>query len=41
VSRDVFTKWRDDHMEKRVDRSKPLWALFVMDRWMRKTTASS
>jgi asparagine synthase (glutamine-hydrolysing) len=32
----VFARWRDEHNERRVDRSRPLWALIVLDHWMRR-----
>ncbi|HEX7663728.1 MAG TPA: asparagine synthase (glutamine-hydrolyzing), partial [Polyangiaceae bacterium] len=37
VDKHVFTTWKNEHMEGAVDRSKPLWSLFVLDRWMKTT----
>jgi hypothetical protein len=33
----VFGAWRDEHRGRTRDRSKPLWALYVLDRWFRRT----
>jgi asparagine synthase (glutamine-hydrolysing) len=30
---DVFRRWRDEHAARAVDRSRPLWALLVLDHW--------
>jgi len=38
LDRAVFAGWRDEHRGRTVDRSKPLWALYVLDRWFRRTT---
>lgn len=35
----VFARWFDEHRERRRDRSKPLWALYVLDRWLRRQGA--
>jgi asparagine synthase (glutamine-hydrolysing) len=32
----VFAAWHDEHRDRRRDRSKPLWALYVLDRWLRR-----
>ena len=32
----VFARWFDEHRARRRDRSKPLWALYVLDRWLRR-----
>ncbi|MES1164934.1 MAG: asparagine synthase (glutamine-hydrolyzing) [Verrucomicrobiota bacterium] len=32
----VFVRWFDEHRDRRRDRSKPLWALYVLDRWLRR-----
>jgi len=37
LDRTVFTGWQTEHRERRRDRSRPLWALYVLDRWLRKT----
>ena len=36
LSRDVFAQWNRDHQARRSDRSKPLWALLVLDHWLRR-----
>jgi asparagine synthase (glutamine-hydrolysing) len=36
VERATFAAWRDEHRDRRRDRSKPLWALYVLDRWLRR-----
>lgn len=33
VDRATFQGWNADHQAKRADRSKPLWALLVLDHW--------
>jgi asparagine synthase (glutamine-hydrolysing) len=38
VDRAVFAAWQTEHRERRRDRSKPLWALYVLDRWLRRTS---
>ena len=38
VDRAVFAGWQAEHRERKRDRSRPLWALYVLDRWMRKTS---
>jgi asparagine synthase (glutamine-hydrolysing) len=32
----VFAAWHTEHRERKRDRSKPLWALYVLDRWLRR-----
>jgi asparagine synthase (glutamine-hydrolysing) len=41
VDRDVFVSWRDEHAAARVDRSKPLWALIVLDHWFHRALVPS
>ena len=36
LDRGVFAGWNDDHQGKRADQSKPLWALLVLDHWLRR-----
>jgi asparagine synthase (glutamine-hydrolysing) len=36
AERRVFQTWHREHRERRRDRSKPLWALYVLDRWLRR-----
>jgi asparagine synthase (glutamine-hydrolysing) len=36
LDRGVFAGWNDDHQGKRADHSKPLWALLVLDHWLRR-----
>jgi asparagine synthase (glutamine-hydrolysing) len=36
ADRGVFARWMDEHRGRRRDRSKPLWALYVLDRWLRR-----
>lgn len=36
LDRAVFAGWRDEHRGRTRDRSKPLWALYVLDRWFRR-----
>jgi asparagine synthase (glutamine-hydrolysing) len=36
LHRPVFAQWYREHIQKKADHSKPLWALFVLDRWFRK-----
>jgi len=38
LRQDVFRAWRDEHAQHKVDRSRPLWALLVLDHWFQKTT---
>jgi asparagine synthase (glutamine-hydrolysing) len=35
LARETFRTWNAEHQEKRADRSRPLWALLVLDRWLR------
>jgi len=39
IERATFAGWNDEHRGSRRDRSKPLWALYVLDRWLRRTGA--
>jgi asparagine synthase (glutamine-hydrolysing) len=34
VDRPTFARYYREHASRRVDRSKPLWALYVLDRWL-------
>jgi len=36
LERSAFRTWNDEHQAKKADRSKPLWALLVLDRWLRR-----
>jgi asparagine synthase (glutamine-hydrolysing) len=36
ADRGVFARWFDEHRNHRRDRSRPLWALYVLDRWLRR-----
>jgi asparagine synthase (glutamine-hydrolysing) len=36
LSRPTFISWYHQHRTRRSDRSKPLWALLVLDHWMRR-----
>lgn len=36
LQRDTFRAWQREHLAGRVDRSKPLWALIVLDRWAQR-----
>jgi asparagine synthase (glutamine-hydrolysing) len=36
LDRGVFAGWNKDHQDKRADHSKPLWALLVLDHWLRR-----
>jgi asparagine synthase (glutamine-hydrolysing) len=36
LDRGVFQAWNKEHQDKRVDHSKPLWALLVLDHWFRR-----
>ncbi|HVZ87581.1 MAG TPA: asparagine synthase (glutamine-hydrolyzing) [Polyangia bacterium] len=40
VDRATFAAWNDEHRGLQRDRSKPLWALYVLDRWLRRTGAT-
>ena len=35
LNRETFVRWHREHMERSSDRSKPLWALYVLDRWLK------
>ena len=37
LARETFRTWNAEHQAKRADRSKPLWALLVLDRWLRRS----
>jgi asparagine synthase (glutamine-hydrolysing) len=39
ADRSVFARWLDEHRGRRRDRSKPLWALYVLDRWLRRNAS--
>jgi asparagine synthase (glutamine-hydrolysing) len=34
--REVFAAWHTEHRDRKRDRSKPLWGLYVLDRWLRR-----
>ncbi len=34
VDRSTFARYHREHASRQVDRSKPLWALYVLDRWL-------
>jgi asparagine synthase (glutamine-hydrolysing) len=36
VSRSTFQLWNREHQSAQKDHSKPLWALFVLDHWLRR-----
>ncbi|HVV51925.1 MAG TPA: asparagine synthase C-terminal domain-containing protein, partial [Polyangia bacterium] len=36
LDRATFAAWHEEHRARRRDRSKPLWALYVLDRWLRR-----
>jgi asparagine synthase (glutamine-hydrolysing) len=36
LSRAAFSRYAAEHESKRADRSKPLWALYVLDHWLRR-----
>jgi asparagine synthase (glutamine-hydrolysing) len=36
LDQQVFAGWNRDHQERRRDASKPLWALLVLDHWVRR-----
>ncbi|HLK92762.1 MAG TPA: asparagine synthase (glutamine-hydrolyzing) [Polyangia bacterium] len=38
LDRATFATWRDEHRGRQRDRSKPLWALYVLDRWLRRVS---
>ncbi|HMJ56155.1 MAG TPA: asparagine synthase (glutamine-hydrolyzing) [Polyangiaceae bacterium] len=40
LNRSVFQEKNREHQTKQKDNSKPLWALFVLDRWLRRTRAA-
>ena len=37
VDQTTFRTWNAEHQQRRADRSKPLWALLVLDRWLRRS----
>lgn len=41
ADRAVFVRWFHEHRGRRRDRSKPLWALYVLDRWLRRNGAAA
>jgi asparagine synthase (glutamine-hydrolysing) len=41
ADRALFARWFDEHHARRRDRSKPLWALYVLDRWLRRNGVRS
>ncbi len=40
LGRETFARWRSEHNASRVDHAKPLWALLVLDHWVRCNAAS-
>jgi hypothetical protein len=34
LRRETFVTWQDEHNRRQVDRSRSLWALLVLDRWV-------
>jgi asparagine synthase (glutamine-hydrolysing) len=36
LARDAFAAWLAEHAARQADRSKPLWALLVLDRWAKR-----
>ncbi len=36
LDRRAFVQYRSEHTQRRADHSKPLWALYVFDRWLRR-----
>jgi len=36
LRRDTFQTWNREHQERKRDRSRPLWALIVLDRWVKR-----
>ena len=40
LDRDVFVRWWKEHLARKVDRSKPLWALIVLEHWFRRHLSS-
>lgn len=36
LSKMAFQRWCDEHMNRQADHSKVLWALFVLDHWMKQ-----
>jgi asparagine synthase (glutamine-hydrolysing) len=41
LDRDVFVRWWKEHLARKVDRSKPLWALIVLDHWYHRVLVPS
>jgi asparagine synthase (glutamine-hydrolysing) len=41
LDRDVFAGWNREHQERRHDHSKALWALLVLDHWLRRHPAAA
>ncbi len=41
LDRPTFRAWQDEHQARGGDRSKPLWALYVLDRWLRRANVRS
>jgi asparagine synthase (glutamine-hydrolysing) len=41
LDQSVFAEWNRDHQALRRDASKPLWALFVLDHWVRRQYSPS
>jgi asparagine synthase (glutamine-hydrolysing) len=41
LDRAVFAGWQEEHQARKRDRSKPLWALYVLDRWFRRGGAGA
>jgi asparagine synthase (glutamine-hydrolysing) len=39
LDRSVFRTWNEEHQSLTHDHSKPLWALFVLHRWVQQTSA--
>jgi asparagine synthase (glutamine-hydrolysing) len=39
LDRGVFEGWNQDHQNRRADQSRPLWALLVLDHWLRRHAA--
>jgi asparagine synthase (glutamine-hydrolysing) len=36
LRQEIFRHWRDEHAGHVADRSRPLWALLVLDHWHRR-----